>query len=118
MINPMFMLFFAIFCSVTGQILMKIGMNQVGGIHQFSLPILMRMLFNPFVFSGIASYGVGFIAYLFALSKLDQSFAYPMFALGYVLVAVFNWTFLHEPFSMGRFAGVIIIVFGVWLLGK
>ena len=118
MINPMFMLFFAIFCSVVGQLLMKVGMDQVGGIDQFSLPLLMRMLFNPFVFSGIASYGVGFIAYLFALSKLDQSFAYPMFSLGYVLVAVFNWTFLHEPFSITRLAGVVVIVFGVWLLAR
>lgn len=118
MINPMFMLFFAIFCSVTGQILMKVGMNQVGGIDSFDLSLMMQMLLNPFVFSGIASYGVGFIAYLFALSKLDQSFAYPMFALGYVLVAVFNWVFLHEAFSITRFAGVIIIVFGVWLLGR
>ncbi len=116
--NPMFMLFVAIFCSVVGQLLMKVGMNQVGGIEQFRLSILMRMLFNPFVFSGIASYGVGFIAYLFALSKLDQSFAYPMFALGYVLVAIFNWTVLHEAFSITRLAGVLVIVLGVWLLGR
>ena len=118
MINPMFMLFFAIFCSVAGQILMKIGMNQVGGIDQFDLSLMINMLLNPFVFSGIGSYGVGFIAYLFALSKLDQSFAYPMFSLGYVLVAVFNWVFLNEAFSATRLAGVIVIVFGVWLLGR
>jgi len=118
MINPMIMLFIAIFCSVAGQILMKIGMGQVGGIDQVSLSVLFRMLFNPLVFSGIASYGVGFIFYLFALSKLEQSFAYPMFALGYVLVAIFNWTFLHEPFSATRLAAVLVIVFGVWLLAR
>jgi multidrug transporter EmrE-like cation transporter len=118
MINPMYMLFFAIFCSVAGQILMKIGMDQVGGIDQFSLPLLINMLLNPWVFTGIGSYGVGFIAYLFALSKLDQSFAYPMFSLGYVLVAVFNWVVLREAFSITRLAGVIVIVFGVWLLAR
>jgi multidrug transporter EmrE-like cation transporter len=116
--NPMYMLFFAIFCSVTGQILMKIGMNQVGGISQLDLQLLIHMLFNPYVFSGIAAYGVGFIAYLFALSKLEQSFAYPMFALGYVLVAIVNWTFLGEAFSWTRFAGVVVIIAGVWLLGR
>jgi multidrug transporter EmrE-like cation transporter len=114
----MFMLFFAILCSVVGQILMKIGMNQVGGIEQLDLGLLMNMLLNPYVFTGIGSYGVGFIAYLFALSKLDQSFAYPMFSLGYVLVAVFNWVFLHEPFSITRLAGVIVIIIGVALLGR
>jgi multidrug transporter EmrE-like cation transporter len=118
MFNPMLMLFLAILCSVAGQVLMKIGMNQVGGIQQISLQTLINMLFNPLVFSGIASYGVGFIFYLFALSKLEQSFAYPMFALGYVLVAIINWTFLHEPFSATRLAGVIVIIAGVWLLGR
>ncbi len=118
MLNPMFMLFFAILCSVVGQILMKVGMGQVGGISQVGMDSLIRMLFNPLVFSGIASYGVGFIAYLFALAKLDQSFAYPMFSLGYVLVAIVNWTVMHEPFSLTRFAGVVVIIFGVWLLAR
>lgn len=118
MSNPMFMLFFAILCSVIGQILMKIGMNQVGGISGISINSLMHMLFNPLVFCGIGSYGVGFLAYLFALAKLDQSFAYPMFSLGYVLVAVFNWTVMHEPFSVTRLAGVLVIIFGVWLLAR
>lgn len=118
MSRPMIMLFIAIFCSVAGQILMKIGMTQVGGLDQFSIPIVINMFLNPYVFSGIASYGIGFIFYLFALSKLEQSFAYPMFSLGYVLVAVFNWVVLHETFSMTRLAGVIVIIAGVALLGR
>ena len=118
MLNPMYMLFLAIFCSAAGQILMKVGMNQVGGISEFDLQRMIHMFLNPFVFSGIAAYGVGFIFYLFALSKLEQSFAYPMFALGYVLVAVVNWTFMGEPFSWTRFAGVVVIIAGVWLLGR
>jgi multidrug transporter EmrE-like cation transporter len=118
MLNPMFMLFLAIVCSVVGQILMKFGMTQLGGIDNISLPILLQMLLNPLVFSGIASYGVGFIAYIFALSKLDQSFAYPMFSLGYVLVAVFNWTVMREPFSVTRLVGVVVILVGVWLLSR
>jgi len=118
MLNPTVMLIAAIICSVAGQILMKIGMNQVGGIDRFQISLLINMFMNPYVFSGIASYGVGFIFYLFALSKLEQSFAYPMFSLGYVFVAIFNWVFLSEPFSMTRLAGVVIIVIGVALLGR
>jgi len=118
MLNPTVMLFIAIFCSVIGQILMKVGMNQVGGIDQFDIRLMINMFMNPFVFAGIASYGIGFIFYLFALSKLEQSFAYPMFSLGYVLVAIFNWVFLHEAFSVTRLAGVVIIIVGVALLGR
>jgi drug/metabolite transporter (DMT)-like permease len=70
------------------------------------------------VFVGIASYGIGFIFYLFALSKLDQSFAYPMFALGYVIVPVFNWVVMHEPFSITRLVGVLVVLLGVWLVSR
>ena len=118
MLNPMFMMFFAILCSVVGQVLLKFGMNQLGGLDAINLPILFKMIFNPLVFSGMACYGIGFIAYFFSLSKLDQSFAYPMFSVGYVLVAVFNWTVMREPFSVTRFAGVLVILVGVWLLSR
>lgn len=116
--SPMFMLFFAILCSVVGQVLLKFGMNQLGGMDAISLSVVFKMVFNPLVFSGMVCYGIGFIAYFFSLSKLDQSFAYPMFSMGYVLVAVFNWTVMREPFTMTRLAGVLVILAGVWLLNR
>lgn len=97
---------------------MKTGMNQVGQIDAFSLAVIIRMITNPFVFSGFASYGISSIAYLFALSKLDLSFAYPMIALGYVAVVLFSWLVLHEPISVARLAGVLLICLGVWLVGR
>jgi len=115
--SPMVMLFFAILCSVVGQVLLKFGMNQLGGMDAISLSVVFKMVFNPLVFSGMVCYGIGFIAYFFSLSKLDQSFAYPMFSMGYVLVAVFNWTVMREPFTMTR-AGVLVILAGVWLLNR
>jgi multidrug transporter EmrE-like cation transporter len=112
------MLFFAIFAAVVGQVLMKMGLNQVGSISGVNVSAFFSMVFNPLVFSGIASYGIGFIAYLFALTKLDQSFAYPMFALGYVLVPVFNWVVMHEPFSVTRLIGIFVVIAGVILISR
>jgi multidrug transporter EmrE-like cation transporter len=116
--NPTTMLFLAIFSAVAGQLLMKVGMNQVGAINSVSVSAFLHMIFNPFVFVGIGSYGIGFIFYLFSLSKLPQSFAYPMFALGYVVVPVFNWLVWHEAFPITRLAGVVIILLGVWLVSR
>lgn len=116
--DPKIMLFFAIFAAVVGQLLMKTGLNQLGGLDTINLAVFFRMIFNPFVFGGIASYGIGFIAYLFALTKLDQSFAYPMFALGYVLVPVFNWVVMHEPFSASRLIGIFVVLAGVTLISR
>jgi len=116
--DPKIMLFFAIFAAVVGQLLMKTGLNQVGALDKINVAAFFRMISNPFVFGGIASYGIGFIAYLFALTKLDQSFAYPMFALGYVLVPVFNWVVMHEPFSLTRLIGIFIVLAGVTLISR
>jgi multidrug transporter EmrE-like cation transporter len=116
--DPRIMLFFAIFAAVVGQLLMKTGLNQLGPLDLINLTVFFRMVFNPFVFGGIASYGIGFIAYLFALTKLDQSFAYPMFALGYVLVPLYNWVVMHEPFSVARLIGIFVVIFGVILISR
>jgi len=116
--DPKIMLFFAIFMAALGQVLLKTGLTQLGGLDSLNLAVFFRMVFNPFVFSGIASYGIGFVAYMFALTKLDQSFAYPMFALGYVLVPVFNWVVMHEPFSITRLLGIIIVLVGVILISR
>jgi len=116
--DPKILLFFAIFAAVTGQLLMKTGLNQLGALTDINLAVFFRMIFNPYVFGGIASYGIGFIAYLFALSRLDQSFAYPMFALGYVLVPLYNWIVMHEPFSVARLVGILLVLVGVSLISK
>ena len=116
--NPTVMLLLAVACATLGQILMKVGMNQVGAIDTVGLSVFFKMILNPFVFVGIGSYGIGFIFYLFALSKLDQSFAYPMFALGYVIVPVFNWVVMHEPFSITRLIGVAVVMLGVLLVSR
>lgn len=116
--NPKVMLFFAIFAAVVGQVLMKTGLNQVGAISGINVSAFFSMVFNPLVFGGIAAYGIGFIAYLFALTELPQSFAYPMFALGYVLIPIFNWVVMHEPFSVTRLVGIVVILAGVWLVSR
>ncbi|MBC7232621.1 MAG: EamA family transporter [Chloroflexi bacterium] len=116
--DPKILLFSAIFAAVTGQLLMKTGLNQLGALTDINLAVFFRMVFNPYVFGGIASYGIGFIAYLFALSRLDQSFAYPMFALGYVLVPLYNWIVMHEPFSVARLVGILLVLVGVSLISR
>jgi drug/metabolite transporter (DMT)-like permease len=93
-------------------------MKQVGAISGVSVSAFIHMIMNPFVFIGIGAYGIGFIFYLFALSKLPQSLAYPMFALGYVVVPVFNALVWHEAFPVTRMAGVLVILAGVWLVSR
>lgn len=116
--QPFFLLLGAVCLGVTGQFLMKNGMNQVGAINSLALASLFRMFSNPLVLLGFASYGLSSVGYLMALSRLDLSVAYPMVGMGYVLVMLISWLILHEPVSALRWLGTLLIVAGVWLVGR
>lgn len=118
MVHPLVLLLFAVCLGVTGQFLMKHGMNQVGSIDRFGVASLIRMFSNVFVLLGFASYGVSSVAYLIALSKLDLSVAYPMVGIGYVLVMFISGLFLKETVGPLRWLGALLIFAGVWLVGR
>lgn len=118
MANPFVLIFVAVCLGVVGQIMMKNGMNQVGAITHFGLGTLVHVFSNPFVLLGFASYGLSSVVYLLALSRLDLSVAYPMIGLGYVLVVFFSWLVLREQVGLLRWLGVVLIVAGVWLVGR
>jgi drug/metabolite transporter (DMT)-like permease len=103
---------------VLGQFLMKSGMNRVGSIDRFGLASLLRIFSNPLVLLGFASYGVSSVAYLIALSKVNLSMAYPMVGVGYVLVMLVSVVILRETVTPVRWLGALLIVSGVWLMGR
>lgn len=61
---------------------------------------------------------VTFAVWMVVLSDLTLSAAFPMTALGYVLVIGLGWTVFHEPVTLAEVAGGAAILAGVWLLGE
>jgi drug/metabolite transporter (DMT)-like permease len=55
--------------------------------------------------------------WMVVLSQLKLSSAFPMTALGYVLVVGLGWTRFAEPVSWPQILGGAAILVGVWLLG-
>jgi len=105
--------------SVVGQILLKLGMNNLGSItlsldHLFS--ILWRMATNPYVFIGLVIYLGGTVFWLAALSRVDLSYAYPFASLSYVVMLVASWIIFDEKISLGRLLGTAVIGIGVLLI--
>jgi multidrug transporter EmrE-like cation transporter len=71
---------------------------------------------NPAVLSGLALFGLSAVVWLFVLSKIDVSQAYPCIALGIVLTTVGGGLLLGEDISLARWLGMIVIVTGVGLV--
>lgn len=117
--------FLLIFCnvllSVTGQILLKQGMNQVGKIEGAFSQIVSKIfqaLSNPFVIGGIGVYGSTTLIWLVILSRIKLSVAYPMISLGYVITIMFSWLLFKEDVPKLRVLGGLVICIGVYLVSK
>ncbi|MGQ9732538.1 MAG: EamA family transporter [Candidatus Zipacnadales bacterium] len=106
------LLLVAICLGATGQVLIKIGLRNLG-THPTPAVVVMSLFRSPFVASGFACYGISSVLYLLALSKLALSYAYPMIALSYVIVTVLAWRLLNESVPTLRIVGLSIIMFGV-----
>ncbi|MEW6003331.1 MAG: EamA family transporter [Nitrospirota bacterium] len=110
----------AVFLGVTGQLFIKKGLNLLGGLD-FSTGLVStysRILLSHWVILGISTYISSLFLWLYALSKVDLSFAYPFLAVSYVFVILFSWAFLGETIPILRLIGVLIICFGVFLIAK
>lgn len=80
--------------------------------------MLLAIALDPLVIGGLTLYFVAAAVWLFVLSKVEVSLAYPFVALGFVLTAVFGRIMFHETLSPARIAGTLLICGGVALLAR
>ncbi len=79
-------------------------------VHPLSL---INAVFTPWIAAGIALLIGFFASYLTALSWADLTYVLPATAFGNVLVALLSKYWLHEPISVERWAGIVLITVGV-----
>jgi len=107
----------AVFCvllSSLAQVVLKRGMggpaaSDLGGTYAHALT-------SPLVWLGLGLYGMSTLLWLWVLSRLDVSLAYPLVSLGFVVTMAVGVLWLGEPFSWLRVAACTLIVVGVSLL--
>ncbi len=112
-------LFIGILMGVFAQLIMKRGMKKHGQV-KLSLKTLhkeiLKIYFNVFVFSGVVLYLLSFFIWIFVLSKIDLSYAYPLVSVNFVLVAFFSKLFFKEKVSKKRWISIFVILVGVVLV--
>lgn len=111
----------SIVMSVAAQFLLKIGMSSQVVKHALSQSFTLRLpiivLFNKYIFSGFALYGLGAVIWLKVISVWDVSKAYPLVGIGFGLTAVVGMA-LGENISALRILGILLICEGVWLVAN
>jgi multidrug transporter EmrE-like cation transporter len=64
----------------------------------------------------LCAYGMSVIVWTIGLSRVPVSQAYPVLSLGYIVTALSAWAMLGETVSLTRWAGIGVIMTGVWLV--
>lgn len=104
--------------NVAGNLLLSMGMRQVGSLLHRPPSAYITSLFHPLVAAGVSLLIVWMISQMTLLSWADLSFVMPVTSIGYVLTAVVGRVFLHEQVSWQRWGGVGLIVVGVLVVGR
>ena len=102
------------------QLLFKRGISTLGKLD-FSFTNLFSLIFkilqNGLLMTGAVIFGVSFLFYLFSLSKFQLNVIYPIFvSSGIVIVSLASWFFLKESLSWLQISGIVVIIFGIFLL--
>ena len=100
----------------TGIILLKKGMNDIGGMHDYTVGEALRIaragITNPHILSGMFFQALFFGCLLMLMSRSDISFLWPLTALSFVFATFAAMIFLHERVSGMRWVGVVLIMIG------
>jgi multidrug transporter EmrE-like cation transporter len=115
--KPILLLLFSVFSASTGQVLFKKGVLMTGEVTLKNSVVgeLLKLVFQPAVFSGLILYGVSTILWLLALSKTTLNFAYPFTALTFALVMLSSKVIFLEHIPTLRYFGIALICMGIFL---
>lgn len=91
-----------------GQVLFK----HASSVLDLSKPTTLLSL--P-LFAALTVYAVATVAWLFVLSLMPLSTAFPFYGLGFVFVPCLSWWFLHEPIRPSVIIGGVVIMVGVFI---
>lgn len=108
-------LLLAVVLNASANILMKAGVARVHGESAWT--VIVSALTQPFLYAGIAAFGLALVAYAAVLNRLELSVAYPvMTSAGLVIVAVASRQWLGEGYDLRKTVGTALVIAGVILL--
>lgn len=114
--------------AATAQLTLKYGVDRVtkhgpsgevsGIVLSEPVTSAIRVAKEPFIWLGLALFGISAAVWIVVLSRTQLSFAYPFAALTYVIILLVDRIFLkvHQPGL--RWAGVFLIVSGIVLISR
>jgi drug/metabolite transporter (DMT)-like permease len=107
----------AVATSVAGQFFLKTGAGKLGQVTlENALGHVLQILLVPELLLGLVFYGMGAIAYILLLTRVNLSVAAPSASLIYVFTVLLGYFLFREPLPVYRLFGLGFIICGVVLV--
>lgn len=109
----------AVLASSFGNLLLAMGMEHMPSFgHSALIHYLFRLVDNPFVIPGTILSAIYTFTQISLFSWADLSFVIPCMASSYALTTLLSEFVLGEQIQWGRWAGVLLITCGVFLVAE
>ena len=115
------LLFLMVVFGPLGDVLLSKGMKRIGTLTSWA-PLDLLSFFEDTFASVVVWFGIGsllsfFIVYILVLSWADYSYVQPASSAAYGVVALLGYLILRETVTPMRWAGILIICLGVFIVG-
>lgn len=108
----------SIAAGAVAQYLLKVGaVASLNGDAPLMTKVIGLLTDTGFIW-GIVFYGISLVLWMYVLSQLELSKAYPMVSLGYVFAFVLGYWLLGEQISVSRIIGLMLIIAGVLFIAR
>ncbi|WP_267384830.1 EamA family transporter [Cyanobacterium sp. uoEpiScrs1] len=111
------LLLFSVLTSTMGQLLLKLGATKLGKVNtDNAVSHILNIVMTPELLAGLSCYGLGAIAYILLLTRVQLSIAGPSAALIYIFSVLIGYFFFQESIPIYRACGLGFIICGVILV--
>jgi len=116
-------IFATLFFTVYGQLILKWRIGKLafalpdGGVFD-KFMALVRLIFDPFIFSGFISAFIASMFWMAAMTKFEITQAYPFMSLAPAIVFILGVWLLNETFTYGKVIGLVLIILGTIITVK
>ena len=111
---------FAILSAVVSQIVFKYWVNSMGSLSVSAggaWRLISEILKSPLMLLGLVLYGLGFLAWLFLLSRAALSLVYPVVvSLNILAVLAISAFLFKESITILQLFGVLVVLVGIFLV--
>ena len=107
----------SVLSSVGGQFFLKLGALKLGRVNfDNALSHIVTIITIPELIAGLAFYGLGALAYILLLTRVNLSIAAPSVSLVYIFSVLLGYFAFKESISITRLIGLSLITCGVILV--